>query len=103
MLVHFVVMELITRNEQVRIIIRSTASICFDLQHVEVFECDFTDYEVLKKAAFGCDAIVRFAAITATNLLYYRALLKTPNSSLRFFGKMLIYFSKLRFCLCRKP
>ena len=71
MLVHFVVMELITRNEQVRIIVRSTASFCFDLQHVDVFEGDFTNYEVLKKAAFGCDAIVRIAAITATNLLYY--------------------------------
>jgi hypothetical protein len=34
---------------------------------------------------------------------FIRAPLKTPNSALRSVGKMLIYFSKLRFCLCRKP
>ena len=29
--------------------------------------------------------------------------LKTQNAALRSFGKKLIYFSKLRFCLSRKP
>ena len=33
----------------------------------------------------------------------FREPLKTPNSALCSFGKMLIYFSKLRFFLSRKP
>ena len=36
-------------------------------------------------------------------LIYFREPLKIPNSALRSLGKMLIYFSKLRFCLSRKP
>ena len=68
---HHVVMELLERHEQVSIIVRSTANIYFDLEQVEVFAGDFTDYETLKKAAFGCDAVIHSAAVTATNLLHY--------------------------------
>ena len=68
---HHVVMELLERHEQVSIIVRSTANIYFDLEQVEVFAGDFTDYETLKKAAEGCDAVIHAAAVTATNLLHY--------------------------------
>ncbi len=67
---HHVVMELLERHEQVSIIVRSTANIYFDLEQVEVFAGDFTDYETLKKAAEGCDAVIHAAAVTATNLLH---------------------------------
>ena len=36
-------------------------------------------------------------------MISLRKPLKTQNSALRSFGKMLIYFSKLRFCISRKP
>ena len=68
---HHVVMELLERHEQVSIIVRSTANIYFDLEQVEVFAGDFTDYETLKKAAEACDAVIHAAAVTATNLLHY--------------------------------
>ena len=50
---HHVVMELLERNEQVSIIVRSTANIYFNLQRVHIFKGDFTDYETMKKAANG--------------------------------------------------
>ncbi|HNX89895.1 MAG TPA: NAD-dependent epimerase/dehydratase family protein [Paludibacteraceae bacterium] len=68
---HHVVMELLERHEQVSIIVRSMENIYFDLQQVHVFTGDFIDYETLKKAAFGCDAVIHSAAVTATNLLHY--------------------------------
>ena len=68
---HHVVMELLERNEQVSIIVRSTANIYFNLQRVHIFKGDFTDYETLKKAANGCDAVIHAAAVTVTHLLHY--------------------------------
>ena len=68
---HHVVMELLERHEQVSIIVRSMENIYFDLQQVHVFTGDFIDYETLKKAAFGCDAVIHSAAVIATNLLHY--------------------------------
>jgi dihydroflavonol-4-reductase len=68
---HHVVFELLKQQYSVRIIIRSTKNIHFDLNKIEVFEGNFTDYEIMKQAAAGCDAIIHIAAVTATNLLHY--------------------------------
>jgi dihydroflavonol-4-reductase len=68
---HHVVMELLKRQHAVSIIVRSGKNIYFDLNSVEVFIGNFSDYESLKKAAAGCDAIIHIAAVTATNLLKY--------------------------------
>ena len=68
---HHVVMELLEHCEQVSVVVRSTANIYFNLQRVHVFTGDFTDYETLKKAASGCDAVIHAAAVTATHLLHY--------------------------------
>lgn len=68
---HHVVFELLKQQYSVRIIVRSTKSIHFDLNKIEVFEGNFTDYESLKQAAAGCDALIHIAAVTATNLLHY--------------------------------
>lgn len=68
---HHVVFELLKQQHSVRIIVRSTKSIYFDLNKIEVFEGNFTDYENLKQAAAGCDALIHIAAVTATNLLHY--------------------------------
>lgn len=68
---HHVVFELLKRNHSVRIIVRSTTNIYFDLNSVEVFVGNFTSYEQFKQAAIGCDAIIHTAAVTATDLLHY--------------------------------
>ncbi len=68
---HHVVMELLKRNHNVKIIVRSTRNIFFDLSAVEVIEGNFSEYKSLEKAALGCDAIIHIAAVTATNLLHY--------------------------------
>lgn len=68
---HYVVNELLNCNYTVRIIVRSKRNIYFDLEKVQVFEGNFYDYETLKNAASGCDAIIHIAAITATDLLKY--------------------------------
>jgi len=68
---HHVVLELLERHYQVRIIVRSILNIYFDLVGVEVFEGNFAHYDTLMQAAEGCDAIIHIAAITATDLLYY--------------------------------
>lgn len=68
---HWVVQELLDRNYTVKIIVRNWKNIFFDLKSVEVIAGNFTNYETLKKAATGCDAIVHLAAITSTNLLHY--------------------------------
>ena len=66
---HHVVMELLKNKHSVQIIVRNCQHIYFDLHLVTVFEGDFTDYNTLKQAAEGCDAIIHVAAVTATNLL----------------------------------
>lgn len=68
---HHVVFELLKRKHLIRILVRSTKSIYFDLESVEVFIGNFTDYEDLKEASEGCEAIIHIAAFTATNLLHY--------------------------------
>ena len=68
---HQVVVELLKRNHQVSIIVRSRRNIHFDQNDIEVHTGNFTDYEHLKTAAKGCDAIIHIAAVTATDLLHY--------------------------------
>ena len=70
---HHLVMHLLARNDQVAVIVRSTTGIHFDINRVELFMGNFTDYETFKKAATGCDAVIHAAAITASNLLHYSA------------------------------
>ena len=68
---HHIVFELMKRNHQVSIIVRSQHNIFFDLNRVEVHIGNFTDYESLKAASEGCDAIIHTAAITSHNHLYF--------------------------------
>ncbi len=68
---HHVVFELLKRNHAVRIIVRSTKSIYFDLNSVDVFVGNFNDSNLLKQAADGCDGIIHMAAVTDTKLLHY--------------------------------
>lgn len=68
---HHIVLELLKRNETVKIIVRHISNIYFNLDKVEVFKGDFTDFDILNDAATGCDAIIHAAAITTTNLLHY--------------------------------
>jgi nucleoside-diphosphate-sugar epimerase len=70
---HQVVFELLKNRHDVSIIVRSKATVYFDLDAIDsVTEGNFTDYETLKKAAEGCDAIIHVAAVTATDLLHYK-------------------------------
>lgn len=69
---HHVVMELLNNKYEVRIIVRSTQKIGFDLNKVEVVTGNFTDKEIIYQAAKNCDAIMHIAATTDTNLLNYR-------------------------------
>ena len=68
---HHVVFELLKNKHDVQVIVRSTRNIHFDIQSVKIFEGNFADYETMKKAAVGCDAIIHIAAVTATDLLHY--------------------------------
>lgn len=68
---HHVVMELIKRAISVKIIVRSIKKIHFDLDKVEVETGNFTNYDDLKKAATGCDAIIHIAAATALDFSHY--------------------------------
>ena len=68
---HRVVIELLKRNHQVSIIVRSRNNIHFEQNDLEVHIGNFTDYEQLKSAALGCDAIIHIAAVTATDSLQY--------------------------------
>lgn len=68
---HHVVMQLLDRGEEVRIIVRSRKNIYFDISKVEVYEGNFALSHQLSEAAQGCDAIIHIAAVTATDLLSY--------------------------------
>lgn len=68
---HRVVMELLKRNYEIKIIVRNTQNIFFDLSLVEVCEGNFNIYQQFKTAAVNCDAIIHIAAVTATDLLHY--------------------------------
>jgi dihydroflavonol-4-reductase len=68
---HHVVFELVKRQYDVRVIVRNTENIHFDVAKTDVYVGNFTDYKSLKQAAAGCDAIIHIAAVTATHLLHY--------------------------------
>jgi len=68
---HHVVMELVKKRHTVRIIVRSIENIYFDLSLIKVFTGSFTDYDCLKSAASGADAIIHIAAVTDPGLLHY--------------------------------
>jgi nucleoside-diphosphate-sugar epimerase len=68
---HHVVMQLQKMYCDIKVLLRGNREIYFDLSNIELVIGNFTDYETLKKAAEGCDAIIHIAALTSTNLLYY--------------------------------
>lgn len=68
---HHVVMELKKRGLGIKIIVRSIKNIHFDLEGVEVITGSFTNYENLRSAAEGCDAIIHIAAATALDYSQY--------------------------------
>jgi len=68
---HHVVMQLLEKQHDVTIIVRSRKKIYFDLAKVAVVDGNFTNEEALRSAAQNCDAIIHIAAVTATNLLRY--------------------------------
>lgn len=68
---HNVVLELLNQHHSVRIIVRNTKNIDFNLAKIEVFEGLFTNLETLKQAAQGCDALIHIAAVTSPNLVHY--------------------------------
>ncbi len=68
---HHVVFELLKRQHQVRIIVRSRKNIYFDTTLVDVIEGNFADADCFKNAAQGCDAIIHVAAVMATDVLHY--------------------------------
>ena len=68
---HHVVMELLKKRHTVRIIVRSIENIYFDSSLIKVFTGSFTDYDCLKIAASGADAIIHIAAATDPGLLHY--------------------------------
>ncbi|MPM65491.1 Aurachin B dehydrogenase [bioreactor metagenome] len=68
---HHVVMELKKRGLGIKIIVRSIKNIHFDLEGIEVIKGNFTNYENLRTAAEGCDAIIHIAAATALDYTQY--------------------------------
>lgn len=70
---HHVVMNLLEHKHRVRVIVRNTEKIFFDTSAVEIHTGNFSDYNQLKQAAAGCDAIIHIAAVTATNFLHYES------------------------------
>jgi nucleoside-diphosphate-sugar epimerase len=66
---HHVVMQLLEKQHDITIIVRSRKKIFFDLEKVTVMEGSFTNEEILRRAAQNCEAIIHIAAVTATNLL----------------------------------
>ena len=69
---HHVVMQLQKANHDIRIILRGNPAIYFDMTNIESVGGNFSDYESLKIAADGCDAIIHIAAVTSTDFLYYQ-------------------------------
>ena len=68
---HHVVMQLLEKQHDVTIIVRSRKKIFFDLEKVTVVEGSFTNEDILRRAAQNCEAIIHIAAVTATNLLRF--------------------------------
>lgn len=69
---HHVVMQLQKANHDIRIILRGQRDIYFDMNNIESVVGNFSDYESLKIAANGCEAIIHIAAVTSINLLHYQ-------------------------------
>ncbi|MDX9746960.1 MAG: NAD-dependent epimerase/dehydratase family protein [Paludibacter sp.] len=98
---HHVVETLLHQNEEVRIIVRSTANLLFDTSKVECIQGDFTDKQTISEALQGCRAVVHCAAVTATHLIrpdeYYRvntdATIALVDSCLKMKVKRFIYVS----------
>ena len=68
---HHVVMDLLKKHHTVTIIVRNNSKLYFNLHSVKIIEGNFTDYNCLKNAAKGCDAIIHIAAVTSTDLLNF--------------------------------
>lgn len=68
---HHVVMQLQQQQHEISIILRGERDLYFDKTGIGIYNGTFTDYNSLKKAAEGCDAIIHIAAVTATDLLHY--------------------------------
>jgi dihydroflavonol-4-reductase len=68
---HHVVQQLQKENHDIRIILRGNREIYFDKTNIETVGGNFYDYESLKIAADGCEAIIHIAAVTSTDLLNY--------------------------------
>jgi nucleoside-diphosphate-sugar epimerase len=64
-----IVDELIKRNEEVRIMVRSDANLPVDTAKAELVKGDFTSYEDALKLLSGCDALIHAAAVTAVYLI----------------------------------
>ncbi|OJV36911.1 MAG: hypothetical protein BGO29_01875 [Bacteroidales bacterium 36-12] len=68
---HHVVTQLVNNGYDVRIIVRSTKKINFDLNKVECIVGSFADKDTVLDAAKSCDAIIHIAAVTDTDLISY--------------------------------
>ena len=68
---HHVVMELLKRECEVKIIVRSINKIYFDLTNVAYIIGSFGDRELVKGFAQSCDAIIHIGAVTDIDLLNY--------------------------------
>lgn len=69
---HHVVMQLLDRGHQVKIIVRSTDKIHFDLNRVVYIKGNFDDRKTLYAAMQSCDAVIHIAAVTDTHLISYQ-------------------------------
>jgi nucleoside-diphosphate-sugar epimerase len=69
---HHIVNELLDRDYQVSVIVRSTGNLFIDTSRITVFKGNFYDKGLLKDVLTGIDAIIHVAAVTATNLLHYK-------------------------------
>lgn len=80
---HHVVFELLKRQHDVNIIVRSTKNIHFELSKVSVYKGNFTTYADLLNASSGCEAIIHIAAVTANDLLRFEDYQKINSEGVR--------------------
>jgi len=69
---HHVILQLQKLKHEIIIILRANSEIYFDLYNIKLFTGNYNNYETLKNAAQGCEAIIHIAAITSTHLLHYK-------------------------------
>jgi len=69
---HHVVMQLLNKGHQVKIIVRSAKKIAFDLNRVECIRGNFNDKNTLYHAMQSCDAVIHIAAVTDMHLIGYQ-------------------------------